>query len=123
MSVKGANAEMGQVFHFVQSQDAADTREVKRRARSHAVKRALERKRKLQADAQDNFRIVVSEKLAEDSAKKQGRMLRVQMMSRDPAAGTLDPFEVLAVDSKMFQKLLYDRKCLDLSPEVRVCSD
>jgi hypothetical protein len=101
-------AGAGEMFHFVVAQDSgADT---KRRARSHAVKRALQQKRKLQLDALDNFRIVSHKTLVRPQKDRHNRSIPRQIPRTSPSPGMLDPFEVLAVDSRLFQKLLYDRK-------------
>lgn len=103
MSASGDN------FHFVSAQ-APGSNDSKRRARSHAVKQALQRKRNGQLESQNNFRIISSESIAEDAALKKRMIRKGTSVVRAPSACMLDPFQVLAVDSRRFQRLLYDSK-------------
>ncbi|KAK0383253.1 hypothetical protein NLU13_9166 [Sarocladium strictum] len=110
-------ADAGDMFHFVPA-DASDA-DAKRRARSHAVKIALQQKRKLQRDTQTNFRIVSSKTSLVNAGKDEGSEVPTeQRLRRGPSSGLFDPFQVLAVDSRMFQKLLHDRRARQASEPV-----
>lgn len=115
------NLHKGGQFHFVQVQgpdDAGDKRD-KRLARSHAVKHALENKRKLQRESADNFRAVtVKDKPGVLVAgKRRRRKTPVEAASLfSPSAGALDPFQSLAVDSSRLQTLLGSCKFFLKSP-------
>jgi hypothetical protein len=83
---------------------------VRRRARSHAVKQALENKRKLQLESRDNFRVSSSKDYRKRLASKRTCAQTLVPPLFSLSVGTLDPFKTLAVDSSRFQALLGDRK-------------
>ena len=106
-------------FHFVSVEAApSKARQVatRRQARSHAVKQALENKRKLQQEAGDNFRIATSRDVA--PRKKPLKRQKTQVENRlvpicpDLSASALDPFQTLAVNSARLQALLSTREPL-----------
>jgi hypothetical protein len=90
----------------------------RRLARSHAVKQALENKRKLQRESRYNFRITTSK-------DKPKWLMSNRAHTRAPAtslyslsAGALDPFQTLAVDSSRLMTPLGDCKLL---PVAEIC--
>ena len=96
------------MFISMQAPDEAKDQITRRLARSHAVKQALENKRKLQQESRDNFRVTTSKdklKLRRLVNKRtRTRALAVSLFSL--SAVTLDPFQTLAVDSSRLQTLL-----------------
>ncbi|KAI3317268.1 hypothetical protein HD806DRAFT_541324 [Xylariaceae sp. AK1471] len=105
-------------FQFISVQAPDDAKDLitRRLARSHAVKRALENKRKLQQESSDNFRITTpnSKPMRLVSRRTCTRTLTASPFSL--SAGELDPFQTLAVNSSRLQTLLGDRKAR-LAPE------
>ena len=96
-------------FRFIAAHDATN-REERRRARSHAVKQALQRKRQIQHEASQNFRIVSATPIAARSAKKKPQSTKGPSLEYVPSPGVLDPFQVLAIDCRKFQSLLKNGK-------------
>ncbi|OKL63696.1 hypothetical protein UA08_00716 [Talaromyces atroroseus] len=98
-------------FQFISVRDSKD-RITRRLARSHAVKQALENKRKLQQESRDNFRVTTSKD------RPRNLMTKKRTCTSSPtasllsplSAGTLDPFQTLAVDSSRLQTLLGNYK-------------
>ncbi|KAK5627014.1 hypothetical protein RRF57_002729 [Xylaria bambusicola] len=77
----------------------------RRLARSHAVKQGLGRKRKIERELKNNFRII--------TLRDEIERTHVDAVAMSPfslSAGTLDPFRTLAVDSSRLQALLSDCK-------------
>ncbi|TVY16452.1 hypothetical protein LARI1_G005751 [Lachnellula arida] len=110
-----ADAESGPIavghFQFIsmQAPDEARDKIAKRLARSHAVKQALENKRKLQQESGNNFRVTTSrDKPRRLVGKRRPGTLAASLFSL--FAGTLDPFQTLAVDSSRLQTLIGDYK-------------
>lgn len=104
-SCPGAN------FHFVTVSHPNDgkDRRIRRKARSHALKQALESKRRAQQQSGDNFRLSSASDFSRGVVtKRDARNLVVP--SRSPSASKLDPFQSLAVDSSRLQALLGDCK-------------
>lgn len=100
------------LLKFISIQTPNDPKDLNKRreARSHAIKQALESKRKAQRQTSDNFRVTGS---AEKAVKITNRGVRTDLVALSPfslAAGILDPFQTLAVDSSRLQSLLADRK-------------
>ncbi|MCJ1454598.1 hypothetical protein MMC28_004951 [Mycoblastus sanguinarius] len=101
-------------FQFISIQAPNDAKDqiTRRLARSHAVKQALENKRKLQQESGDNFRVTTSKdnprRLVSKRARTETRAASLSSLS----AGALDPFQTLAVDSSRLQTLLGDCKLL-----------
>ncbi|MCJ1223713.1 hypothetical protein MMC12_000356 [Toensbergia leucococca] len=99
-------------FHFISFQAPDDVKDqiTRRLARSHAVKQALQKKRKLQQESGDNFRVTASKdkprRLVNKKARTETRAASLSSLS----AGALDPFQTLAVDSSRLQTLLGDYK-------------
>jgi hypothetical protein len=83
---------------------------VRRRARSHAVKQALENKRKLQQESMENFRVSTSKDYPRRLGSKITRTQALIAPTFSLSAGMLDPFNALAVDSSRLQMLLSDCK-------------
>ncbi|KAK9416635.1 putative Transcription factor domain-containing protein [Seiridium unicorne] len=99
-------------FQFISIQAPGDSndRSSRRLARSHAVRRALENKRKLQQDSRDNFRVTTSK----DASRSPGNNETCAKISGalfcSVSTGALDPFQTLAVDSSRLQILLSNYK-------------
>ncbi|KAI1271670.1 hypothetical protein F5Y07DRAFT_382310 [Xylaria sp. FL0933] len=94
-------------FRFVSIQGPNDPNDgaTRRLARSHAVKQALENKRKIQQESRCNFRIVTpQDKVKLTKKRTNARAIPVSPFSL--SAGKLDPFETLAVESPRLQTLL-----------------
>ncbi|KAL4861338.1 hypothetical protein BDV12DRAFT_69636 [Aspergillus spectabilis] len=85
-------------FISIQAPDDAKDQMQRRRARSHAVKQALEKKRRLQQKSRENFRITT---LKDSTTTLAGSLF-------SPFAGVLDPFKAFAVDLSRLQILLGD---------------
>jgi hypothetical protein len=85
---------------------------MRRLARSHAVKQALAKKRKLQQESGDNFRVTTSENIPRRLVRKRTRTRTLAISLFSLSAGELDPFKTLAVDSSRLQTLLGDCKPL-----------
>ncbi|KAL3428919.1 hypothetical protein BDV09DRAFT_190565 [Aspergillus tetrazonus] len=99
-------------FISIQVNDHAKDKATQRQARSHAVKRALERKRKQQQLSRANFIIKTFEDRNLDDPDKRATPCTVTRSSLAPVvshlSGALDPFQTLAVDSSRLQALLGD---------------
>ncbi|KAF2818020.1 putative N-ethylmaleimide reductase [Mytilinidion resinicola] len=102
----------GGQFHFIsiQSPDDATDRKARRLARSHAVARGLEKKRKLQQESGHNFRAVVVS-LKDDPSRPARERKRCQTLVASPpslfadAPDGPDPFQSLAAESPRLQAL------------------
>ncbi|KAL4757329.1 uncharacterized protein BDW70DRAFT_153463 [Aspergillus foveolatus] len=99
-------------FISIQVNDHAKDKATQRQARSHAVKRALERKRKQQQLSRANFIIKSFEDRDLDDTGETAKPCTVTSSSLAPVlshlSGALDPFQTLAVDSSRLQALLGD---------------
>ncbi|OGE58193.1 hypothetical protein PENARI_c001G09696 [Penicillium arizonense] len=99
-------------FHFV-SLKSLDDRTEKRLARSHAVARGLENKRKLQQKLGLNFRGVSSK---DDSGRNLSKRKRVQSLASPPlplstyASSASSASQMLAAESSKLQALLSQHK-------------
>ncbi|KAL4995584.1 hypothetical protein BDV10DRAFT_202876 [Aspergillus recurvatus] len=96
-------------FISIQVEDAAKDKATRRQARSHAVKKALEKKRKHQQLSRNNFMVSTFGDLDNnpiERAKSRTSTTIAPLFSR--LSGTLDPFGSLAVDSSRLQVLLDD---------------
>lgn len=101
-------------FHFisVEGPGVLNDKITRRLARSHAVKQALKNKRRLQQRSRENFRITTDTTKTKQKAlthvpKNHGTVV---LSPFSLAAGALDPFQSLAVDSTRLQKLLQNCK-------------
>jgi hypothetical protein len=102
-------------FHFV-SLKSLDDRTEKRLARSHAVARGLENKRKLQQKLGLNFRGVSSK---DGSGHNLSKRNRIQSLSLPPLSRSTDAssaFQMLAAESPKLQALLSQCKTLRECP-------
>ncbi|TPX16075.1 uncharacterized protein E0L32_004070 [Thyridium curvatum] len=102
-------AETSANFHFVTVSHPNDgkDRRIRRKARSHALKQAVERKRRAQQQSGDNFRLSSATDYSRGVVtKRDARNLVVP--PRSLSASKLDPFQSLAVDSSRLQALLGD---------------
>ncbi|KAL4982733.1 hypothetical protein BDW68DRAFT_50099 [Aspergillus falconensis] len=101
---------MGGDFQFIslQVKDVAKDKATRRQARSHAVKKALEKKRKHQQLFMNNFAISTLGDFDKptETAKSRTSTSMAPLLSR--LSGALDPFQTLAVDSSRLQVLLDD---------------
>ncbi|KAI0377550.1 hypothetical protein F5Y04DRAFT_264105 [Hypomontagnella monticulosa] len=86
-------------FVSVQNPDDAGDRTARRLARSHAIKHALESKRKLQQQSTLNFRVPVTP-FKENPSKSASRAQLTYILASLPplSRGALDPFQMLGVD-------------------------
>ncbi|KAI1199771.1 hypothetical protein F5X97DRAFT_295359 [Nemania serpens] len=122
----GGEAIAAGQFQFISIQTPDDVRDraTSHLARSHAAKQALKKKRKRQQELGDNFRVMTPQDKPRMSAKTgaiagavAGTVAGTVALSLlHPAAGKLDPFNTLAVDSSRLQTLLGDHKAR-LAPE------
>ncbi|KAI1359247.1 hypothetical protein F5Y08DRAFT_85600 [Xylaria arbuscula] len=103
-----ANTDGQFQFIAVQAPNGPKNPAARRLARSHAVKQALDRKRKTERELKNNFRIVRPQDEDERSLKKMTYEGRVGMSPFSLSVGSLDPFGTLAVDSSRLQALLSD---------------
>ncbi|KAH8194877.1 hypothetical protein TruAng_010957 [Truncatella angustata] len=111
-------------FISVQAPDDAKDPATRRLARSHAVKQALEKKRKLQQESTDNFRVIGLRDKPRRSASKRPRTGTFGASPFSLSADLLDPFQTLAVDSSRLQALLSNYKArLAPEPVFSVCEE
>ncbi|KAI1813790.1 hypothetical protein GGS20DRAFT_577289 [Poronia punctata] len=103
-------------FISFQTPDEARDREARRLARSHVLKRALEKKRKAEQESGNNFLITTSK-------DKPARRTNGRIGTKSPAGipvsllgGSIDPFGSLPVDSSRLQEFLSNYKAR-LAPE------
>ena len=105
-------------FISIQVNDHAKDKASQRQARSHAVKRALERKRKQQQLSRAKFIIKTFKDRDLDKSGRTETPCTVTSSSLAPVvshlSGALDPFQTLAVNSSRLQALLGDCKCAGL---------
>lgn len=96
------------MYQFISISHPDDVKDRKKRrcARSHAVKQALEVKRKLQQKSRNNFHILSSQEYAQKLADKQAYTRTLVAPPPVLSAGILDPFQTLAVDSSRLQMFL-----------------
>ncbi|KAL4971542.1 hypothetical protein BDW66DRAFT_145972 [Aspergillus desertorum] len=92
-------------FISVQVKDDAKDKATRRQARSHAVKKALEKKRRYQQLSTSNF-VISSLGNSIETAKPPASSSIAPLFSW--LSSTLDPFQTLAVDSSRLQRLLGD---------------
>lgn len=98
----------GGQFHFISVQNA-DDRTVRRLARSHAVTRGIEDKRKLQRKSGLNFHVVSEGDLGRHAGKKEQDRTLV-MVPSSLSAGVFGPFQILAAEPPRLQALFSYRK-------------
>jgi len=105
---------LGDTYHFIgiQAPDYVKDKTKQRLARSHAVKQALQKKRKLQQDCGDHFRITVDTDKPRRTPSKRTHTTNVPALLFSPCAGSLDPFQTLPVDQSRLQALLGNCKLL-----------
>ncbi|RDW91726.1 hypothetical protein BP5796_02891 [Coleophoma crateriformis] len=97
-------------FISIQAPDVPKDRITRRLARSHAVKQALQNKRKLQQESGDNFRVMTSKHKPRRGLSSRSCTGTLTMSLLSLSAGALDPFQTLALDSSRLQILLCDYK-------------
>ncbi|KAL2841002.1 hypothetical protein BJY01DRAFT_14599 [Aspergillus pseudoustus] len=95
-------------FISIQAPEDAKDRKTRRLARSHAVKKAIENKRRQQQLSGDIFPITTVEDHYQSKKKGKGfsRPTAAPLLSH--TTGAFDPFQALAVDSSRLQMLLSD---------------
>lgn len=106
---------LGDRFLFIPIKGSND-RTAKRLARSHAVAHGLRKKRKLQQSSGHNFHILCPTK---DQSRSMGKEKQVEALIIPPcslAAGSSDPFQMLAAESPTLRALLNRRKILEITP-------
>jgi hypothetical protein len=103
---------LGDQFHFVSTHnpDDANDRKARRLARSHAVARGLEKKRKLQQESGHNFRALSLKDSPGQLMSKNKRSQTLVASQISLSADTLDPFQMLAIESPRLQALHSQRK-------------
>ncbi|KAI3334433.1 hypothetical protein F4824DRAFT_186073 [Ustulina deusta] len=111
-SLAGAESEVTAVERFqfisIQAPDDPKDQATRRLARSHAVKQALENKRKIQRESRDNFRVMTPQDRVGRFVRKRTHTRTVVTSPFSLSVGTLDPFQTLAVNSSRLQTLLHD---------------
>ncbi|KIX00586.1 uncharacterized protein Z518_09651 [Rhinocladiella mackenziei CBS 650.93] len=107
-------------FHFIsiRNPEEGKDRRTRRRARSYAVKQALENKRKSQKESMNHFQVSSSEDYARRFASRSTRTQTLVSLPYSLSVGTLDPFQTLAVDSSRLQALLGNDKARQASEPV-----
>ncbi|KAI0975863.1 hypothetical protein F4678DRAFT_418835 [Xylaria arbuscula] len=95
-------------FVTIQGPDEPKDRAMRRLARSHAVKQALENKRKIQQEARDNFRVMTPQDQSGRLARKRTHAITITVSPYSLSASMLDPFQSLAENSSRLQTLLGD---------------
>ncbi|KAH6867475.1 putative N-ethylmaleimide reductase [Thelonectria olida] len=109
-------------FISIQNPDDAKDRTARRLARSHAVARGLQKKRQLEQETGDNFRVC---SLKEDTGRPASRRKRGQTLVATPcslSAATAGPFQMLVAESPKLQVLLSHRKLFASSQNYPVFS-
>ena len=101
------SSSTGSQFHFVSIQNPRDAnnRKARRLAKSHAVARALENKRKVQQESGRNFCAV---SLKRDYGRPGGRKEQSQTLLASPScfsANASDPFQMLVAESPRLRAL------------------
>lgn len=96
----------------MQAPDDAKNQKMKRLARSHAVKQALESKRKFQQESGENFRATTFKNTPKRPIGKRLRSGTLAVPIISLGTGVIDPFQTLAVDSLRLQMLLSNSKLL-----------
>jgi hypothetical protein len=102
-------------FHFItiQNPDAARDPETRRQIRSHAVKQALQGKRKVQRESRDNFRATSLSKISPRRLEQRGTQTSPFIPGSPPLsqwASSLYPLDGFAADSSRLKALLTHRK-------------
>ena len=116
------------VFQFISTQindndvKPSVSLSMRRTAKSHAVKQALEHKRRIQQESNTNFYITTSQdKPSNKSSRKKRGELRSQALAkarqssipRVPVTGaSVDPFQAFAVNSSRFASFLQSCKLI-----------
>ena len=93
----------------MRSEDAAKDRETKRQARSHAIKQALEKKRKVQQQSGHNFRVAIFKENPRGPPNRQSQAQFYKPSPSSLSAGLLDPFQMLVADSSLLKAWLSHR--------------
>ncbi|KAE9370938.1 putative N-ethylmaleimide reductase [Stipitochalara longipes BDJ] len=97
-------------FISVQNPDDAKDRAMRRLARSHAVARGLENKRKLQQKSGHNFRVLSLKDAPARPASKNKRKPTLVTLPRSLSVGVPGPFQMLAAESPRLRALHSDYK-------------
>ncbi|KAJ2970188.1 hypothetical protein NUW58_g9771 [Xylaria curta] len=95
-------------FISIQAPDQAKDHVMRRVARSHAVKKALENKRKLQKESRENFRVITVQNKPRNFTRRRTPARTAATSLFSPSLGMLDPFQTLGVSSSRLQTLLGD---------------
>lgn len=109
-----ANHLPGERFQFISIQNPDDTKDrtTRRLARSHAVARGLEKKRRRLQQSGHNFRTVSLKDNPADKDVNPYTTASSVSLSKVPPG----PFQLLAAESPRLQALLSQRKVLSLRP-------
>ncbi|KAF2476210.1 putative N-ethylmaleimide reductase [Lindgomyces ingoldianus] len=121
----GNELSLASQFHFfsIQNPDDANDRKARRLARSHAVARGLEKKRRLQQESGHNFRAMSSK---DDPSRSAGKRKRSQTLAASPlslSTDAPDPFQMLAAESPRLQALLSQHKAQQVAEPLFSISD
>ncbi|KAI5461940.1 hypothetical protein BGZ63DRAFT_413433 [Mariannaea sp. PMI_226] len=111
-AVRRCTDSSGGHFHFISVGNPDDGKDVRtrRQARSHAVRQALEKKRKRQQDSMNHFYVSSSANYAKRLTSQTENIMTDVTLYCPPSVGSLDPFHTLAVDSSRLQALLRNKK-------------
>ncbi|WAO87610.1 Hypothetical protein NCS54_00492600 [Fusarium falciforme] len=122
-----ARNQLGSVGQFrfiaIQNPDHAKDRSVRRLARSHAVARGIEKKRKLEQKSGHNFRIVSIPDDAGRPAKKAEQEKVLGWIPSSLLTPQASPFQTLTAESPKLQALLSHRKSQKATEPVFSISD
>ncbi|KIW00265.1 uncharacterized protein PV09_08155 [Verruconis gallopava] len=102
----------GGSLHFVAVQfpNGPCDKAARRRAKSHAVRQAIEKKRKLQQELRTNFCAMMHEDTTGFSKKKASTLQMLPPSLYPLFLGVLDPFQMLPVDTRRLQELLVNHR-------------
>lgn len=103
------NLFLGTQFHFI-SIENPDSRTARRLARSHAVARGLENKRKLQQKSGHNFQALSSKDNPGLPVRKRKRGQSLVATPCSLSSDMPDPFQMLAAESPRLRTLLSCRE-------------
>ncbi|EEU37888.1 uncharacterized protein NECHADRAFT_97992 [Fusarium vanettenii 77-13-4] len=110
-------------FITIQNPDHAKDRSVRRLARSHAVARGIEKKRKLEQKSGHNFRIV---SIPDDADRPSKKIEQEKVLGWIPSSlltPQASPFQTLTAESPKLQTLLSNRKSQKSTEPVFSVSD
>lgn len=107
VAIEGCGPESQFVFLTIETPDDSKTKAFRRRAKSHAIRQALLKKRKLQGQGTP---LAFAERARDQDARGPASSPLLPRLLQAPSAGALDPFMSLAADSHRLQALLSLRR-------------